>query len=92
MASKQSIAVTREAELNRITAGATALADRFGIDVPDFPARGKDPELLRNEQFRWVADTLGIVDTAASRLMKPAKALSPQKTANAAPGATEDAL
>lgn len=58
MASKQAIAVDREAHLNRIGAAVAALAEQRGMEIPEFPARGRDQDLLRNRQFAWMADVL----------------------------------
>lgn len=80
MASLQSIAIRREAELNRITAAVDALAKDFGVNAPEFPARGRDQDMLRNQQFAWMADVL-------ESITNPKAAPSPADEAQDAPEA-----
>lgn len=89
MASAQAIAVGREAELKRITAAVEALAKDFGVNAPEFPARGKDADLLRNQQFAWMADVLEAITgpKAAKAAPTPNADESPADGAQDAPEA-----
>ena len=61
MATAEQIGIRREAAMNRLTAAAKRITTDTGVELPDFPTTGKDPEQLRAQQIEWTADALEAV-------------------------------